>query len=113
MSERKNEAAWVESRGRWQINVQADGIRRTFSSRIAGRKGKIEAEKKADKWLEDRTVGENTRCGDLLDKYLLSTPIALQFSLVCAPAKCSLCVGAMLTANIRFGFVVRSTTTMS
>lgn len=70
MSERKNEAAWVESRSRWQINVQADGTRRTFSSSIAGRKGKIEAEKKADKWLEERTVSESTRCGDLLDKYL-------------------------------------------
>lgn len=70
MSERKNEAAWIESRSRWQINVQADGIRRTFSSAIPGRKGKIEAEKKADRWLEDRTISESTRCGELLDKYL-------------------------------------------
>ena len=70
MSERKNEAAWIGSGSRWQINVQADGIRRTFSSSIPGRKGKIEAEKKADRWLEDRTISENTRCGELLDKYL-------------------------------------------
>lgn len=52
MATRKNEASWIESRGRWQINVQSDGERRTFSSSIAGKKGKIAAEKKADAWLE-------------------------------------------------------------
>ena len=31
MSERKNEAAWIESRSRWQINVQDNGVRKTFS----------------------------------------------------------------------------------
>lgn len=67
---RKNEASWVESRKRWQINVQSDGIRRTFSSSTPGRKGKIEAERKADKWLEEKTVSDNTRCDVLLDKFL-------------------------------------------
>lgn len=36
MSERKNEAAWIESRSRWQINVQDNGIRKTFTSALAG-----------------------------------------------------------------------------
>ena len=47
MSERKNEAVWIESRQRWQINVQSEGIRRTFTSSTNGKKGKVEAEKKA------------------------------------------------------------------
>lgn len=49
---RRAEAVWIESRSRWQINVQRDGKRRTFTSSIPGRKGKHEAEGKADDWLE-------------------------------------------------------------
>ena len=49
---RRAEAAWVESRSRWQINVQRDGKRKTFTSTMPGRKGKHEAEAKADDWLE-------------------------------------------------------------
>lgn len=66
---RKNEAFWVESRKRWQINVQSEGDRRTFTSSKAGKKGKIEAEKKADAWLESHLIGENTRCEILLDRF--------------------------------------------
>lgn len=67
---RKNEARWIESRQRWQINVQLDGIRRTFSDSTEGKKGKIAAERKADAWLSSRTIGENTHCDALLDKFL-------------------------------------------
>ena len=70
MSERKNEAAWIESRSRWQINVQADGVRKTFISSKPGKKGKIEAERKADEWLETQIIGGNTRCNVLLDLFL-------------------------------------------
>lgn len=49
---RRAEAVWIDSRSRWQINVQRDGKRRTFTSSIPGRKGKHEAEGKADDWLE-------------------------------------------------------------
>lgn len=70
MSERKNEAVWIDSRKRWQINVQTSGTRRTFTSTKAGKKGKVEAERKADKWLEEQTVNENTKCEVLLDKYI-------------------------------------------
>ncbi|MDL2257550.1 tyrosine-type recombinase/integrase [Eubacteriales bacterium OttesenSCG-928-K08] len=51
---RKNEAKWVESRQRWQINVQVDGERKTFTSTVTGTKGKVAAEKAADKWVETR-----------------------------------------------------------
>lgn len=67
---RKNEAKWIESRSRWQINVQIEGTRRTFTSSQPGRKGKIEAERKADKWFAEMLIDENTRCEVLLDKWL-------------------------------------------
>ena len=51
MSTRTNSAAWVESAHRWQIKVQQDGVRRMFVSATPGRKGKREAEAKADAWL--------------------------------------------------------------
>ena len=71
---RKNEAYWNASQQRWQINVQQDGVRKTFVSSKAlsqpkNKKGKLEAERKADKWLESRVTGENTRCSVLLDRY--------------------------------------------
>lgn len=49
---RRSEAIWVDARNRWQINVQRDGKRKTFTSSTPGRKGKHEAEAKADDWLE-------------------------------------------------------------
>ena len=49
---RRAEAVWIDNRSRWQINVQRDGKRKTFTSTIPGRKGKHEAEGKADEWLE-------------------------------------------------------------
>ena len=68
-SVRKNEATWLEKYRRWQINVQLDGVRRSFTSSMPGSKGKIKAEKAADKWLEGAVIGENSRVGQLLDEY--------------------------------------------
>lgn len=42
---RKNEAKWIASTKRWQINVQLEGKRKTLTSHTKGIKGKIEAEK--------------------------------------------------------------------
>jgi len=80
---RKNEARWEESRKRWQIMVQADGERQSFSCAKKDyptcyssncsekcKKGKISAEKKADKWLESRTISENTRADIMYDKWI-------------------------------------------
>lgn len=66
---RKNEAIWIESRTRWQINVQSDGERRTFTDTTPGKKGKVLCEKKADKWFEEKLTDENTRVEVLLDRY--------------------------------------------
>ncbi len=52
MSKRVNTAKWIESQNRWRIRVQKDGKRRAFYSSTPGRRGQIEANLKADEWLE-------------------------------------------------------------
>ena len=52
MRERKTQAVWDDNRSRWCIRVQVDGYRKAFYSSKPGMKGKIEAERKADHWLE-------------------------------------------------------------
>ena len=70
MNTRKNEARWIEDRERWQINVQKNGERKTFTSATPGKKGKIAAEHKADAWLEDSVSAVNSRVDKLLDEYV-------------------------------------------
>ena len=71
-SDRRAQARWIESRGRWQINVQADGERRTFSSSTPGPRGRVEAEKKADAWLSGRVSDGNIRVDAVAKEYLES-----------------------------------------
>ena len=68
---RKNEAKWIESCERWQVNVQEDGERKTFVSSKPGVKGKIEAEKKADVWVEEKR-GKDIRFEKLWADFLAS-----------------------------------------
>lgn len=70
MPDRKNEASWIESRQRWQINVQSDGVRKTFTSSTPGRKGKVAAERKADTWLEGHAPAGDPHISLLLDQYV-------------------------------------------
>ena len=49
---RTNTAKWIESAHRWQINVQHNGVRKTFTSAKPGRTGQRAANAKADAWLE-------------------------------------------------------------
>ena len=49
MTTRTNNARWTGTR--WRIDVQKDGIRKSFYSSKAGRTGQREANAKADKWL--------------------------------------------------------------
>lgn len=70
MKERNNEARWIESSERWQINVQCKGVRKTFVSSKPGRKGKLEAERKADNWLAKGLADEASKVALLLDMYL-------------------------------------------
>lgn len=48
---RKGEACWIEKRQRWQLSVQREKVRKCFVSSTPGRRGKHEAEAKADEWL--------------------------------------------------------------
>lgn len=43
MGKRTNTAKWMENQRRWQINVQKDGVRRSFTSSKPGRTGQREA----------------------------------------------------------------------
>ena len=52
---RRAEAFWDENKNLWRIKVQKNGVRKDFTSSLPGRKGKHEAEAKADKWLESGT----------------------------------------------------------
>ena len=57
MGRRTNTAKWIESANRWQINVQKDGKRRTFTSSVPGRKGQRICNDKADEWLDNNIDG--------------------------------------------------------
>lgn len=74
---RINSAKWVESAKRWQINVQRDGIRKTFVSNKPGRAGQREANAKADAWLDEglqvRTATINSVFPSYLERLQLTT----------------------------------------
>lgn len=58
MKTRSNEASWSESKKIWRITVQSNGVRKEFASALAGRKGKIDAERKADEWLKNGQIAD-------------------------------------------------------
>ena len=70
MGKRVNTAVWLEKQQRWQIKVQKDGVRKTFTSSKPGRAGQREANAKADAWLDDGMIGGRMRVSTLLDMYL-------------------------------------------
>lgn len=67
---RTNTAKWLPKYSRWQINVQKDGIRRTFTSSKKGRTGQREANAKADAWLESNIIDWKIRVDKLTDLFL-------------------------------------------
>lgn len=67
---RVNTAVWIEKYKRWQINVQKDGIRKSFYSSTAGRNGQRECNKKADDWLDGGIINGNTRVKELFDTWV-------------------------------------------
>ncbi len=70
MGKRVNTAVWVENRNRWQINVQKDGMRKTFISNKPGRTGQREANKKADEWLDNGISSSSIYVKDLYADYI-------------------------------------------
>ena len=70
MGKRTNTAVWLDKYGRWQIKVQKDGQRRTFTSSKPGRTGQREANRKADAWLDDGIEDQRQRVGQVYPRFL-------------------------------------------
>ena len=64
------EAQWLKKQKRWQIKVQANGVRRAFTSSIPGRAGKAEAHQKADDWLASSLIGSNSPVSAVWEKWV-------------------------------------------
>lgn len=70
MGARVNTAIWMESSQRWRIDVQKDGVRRSFYSSKPGRNGQREANRKADAWLDDGIEDQRMKVGTAYLKFL-------------------------------------------
>lgn len=67
---RTNSARWVPEKGYWQINVQKNGVRRSFYSAKQGRTGQREANRKADAWLDEGIHDSTSRIDKLWEMYV-------------------------------------------
>jgi len=67
---RTGSAYWQESRATWRIDVQKDGVRRTFYSSKPGRTGQREANRKADAWLDEGIHDSTSRIDELWALYV-------------------------------------------
>ncbi len=70
MGKRTNTAVWNEKEQRWRINVQSDGVRKTFYSSKPGRTGQREANAKADAWLDDGIENGSRRVSEAYRLYM-------------------------------------------
>ena len=81
MGRRTNTAVWLEDYKRWQIKVQKDGKRRTFTSSTPGRTGQREANAKADAWLDDGVEPIGRKVSQIyqsfLDEMKLTTSLSM------------------------------------
>lgn len=72
MGQRTNTAQWLPNQNRWQIKVQKNGVRRTFTSSKPGRTGQREANRKADAWLDEGICNTTKRCSEVWAEYMIS-----------------------------------------
>lgn len=70
MGKRTNTAKWMAKQRRWQINVQKDGVRKSFYSSTPGRIGQRECNSKADAWLDDHIDNGTVRVSALFAEYV-------------------------------------------
>lgn len=70
MKARTNEATWLEKEKRWVVQIMKDGQRKRFYSSLPSKKGKIEAEKKADEWLRTSVHDDNRRVKELYEEFI-------------------------------------------
>ena len=68
--ERMSEASWNAKTKRWCCRVMVHGKRRAFYSSIEGRRGKREAERKADQWIETGAISPKTKVCNLWEEYM-------------------------------------------
>ena len=78
--QRTNTAVWLEKYGRWQIKVQKDGVRRTFTSSVPGRTGQREANAKADQWLDGGVVKDTARMSELWESFIAAKEATTSFA---------------------------------
>ena len=67
---RTNTAKWLENYNRWQIKVQKNGERRTFTCSTPGRTGQRLCNAKADAWLDDNITDTSVRIDRLFADYI-------------------------------------------
>lgn len=70
MNKRTSTAYWEEKRSRWRIDVQKNGIRKSFYSSTPGRAGKRECHEKADAWLDEGIVDVRKKVKDMAKLYM-------------------------------------------
>lgn len=70
MKTRTNSASWSEKYQRWQIQIQIDGVRRTFYSSKPGTAGKRECHAKADAYIRTGVTGANKRVNAIADEWV-------------------------------------------
>lgn len=70
MTTRINSARWLENQQRWQIKVQRDGIRKTFTSSVKGRRGQRIANQKADEWLASVSLNPDASVQQMVRMFL-------------------------------------------
>lgn len=74
MRPRGNEAVWIGTR--WRIKIQRDGKQRCFYSSTKGKRGKAEAENKADAWLREEVELKDAYFEELTASYLSHIRVA-------------------------------------
>lgn len=77
---RTNTAKWMEKQQRWQINVQKDGVRKSFYSGTPGRTGQREANRKADLWLDEGVENQKIKVCDAYEEYLKKVKATTSYS---------------------------------
>lgn len=70
MKARTNNAVWLEKYGRWQLQIQIDGQRKTFYSSIPGAAGKRECNAKADAYIRTGVAPTVKRVKAVADEWL-------------------------------------------
>ena len=70
MGGRVNTAIWVEASHRWRVDVQKDGVRRSFYCSKPGRNGQREANRKADAWLDDGIEDQRLKVSAVYPRFL-------------------------------------------